>query len=250
VTWAYLDDDVPHGFAHRGGNEAAPENTVAAFQHAVDLGYRYLETDVQPTRDGTLVAFHDSGLERVAGLPGTIGDHDWATLAAIDLDDGTGIPTMDELFTTFPNARFNIDPKSDSSVMPLGDLITAHDAVDRVCIGSFRDNRISELRERLGAGLCTSPGPRGLAQLIAASRGTMKRSGNRGHGAVQIPAKFGPVPLTRRQVERFKGLDLQVHVWTINDEQEMRRLLDLGVDAVMTDKTTVLKRVMVDRGEW
>jgi glycerophosphoryl diester phosphodiesterase len=250
VAWAFLDDDVPHGFAHRGGDEVATENTIAAFQHAMDLGYRYLETDVHVTRDGVLVAFHDSDLQRVAGLVGTIEDHDWASLGSVDLGGGSTIPTMDELLVTFPDARFNIDPKTDAAVAPLAAVLEANDAVGRVCIGSFSDERIDALRQRLGRELCTSPGPRALVQLMAQSWWPRVRGTGIDHGAVQIPVRFGPVVLTKRQVDRFHDLGLQVHVWTINDENDMRRLLDLGVDAVMTDKTTVLKRVMVERGEW
>ncbi len=249
ASWAFLDHPVPYAFAHRGGNQVAPENTVAAFQHAVDLGYRYLETDVHLTNDGVLVAFHDSGLERVAGLAGSVADHSWSELSTIDLGQATGIPTLDELLTTFPEHRFNIDPKADEAVAPLAEAIKSHRAIDRVCVGSFSDQRLADLRARLGRALCMSPGPRGLLALAAASR-RPKPGRNLRFGAVQIPPTLGRLKLSAAQVERFQELGLQVHVWTINEESEMRRLLDLGVDALMTDHTQLLKDVLIDRGQW
>lgn len=222
---------------------------MAAFQHAVDIGYLYLETDVHLSKDGVLVAFHDTGLERVAGLDGSIADHTWSELSTIDLGGGSGLPTLDELLTTFPAHRFNIDPKADDAVAPLAKAITANRAIDRVCVGSFSDDRLAELRARMGRALCMSPGPKGLLALALASRRGKPLADLR-YGAVQIPPNLGRLPLSGAQIERFQELGLQVHVWTINVESEMRRLLDLGVDAVMTDDTQLLKDVLVGRGSW
>ena len=249
VHYRYLKSDYPLAFAHRGGDVAAPENTVAAFRHATGLGYRYLETDVHRTNDGVLVAFHDSGLERVVGLEGTIADHSWSELEAVGLGDGHGIPTLDELLETFPNSHFNIDPKSDDAVDLLGDAIESHAAVHRVCVGSFSDQRIARLKTRLGDELCTSPGPRGVAAVIAGAYGV--GNGGRGdYGCLQIPPKWGVVQVTEAMVRRIHSAGLHVHVWTINDRAEMHRLYDLGVDGVMTDKTDVLREVLLERGAW
>lgn len=249
MDWPYLDADVPVAFAHRGGDEVAPENTVGAFAHAVSRGYRYLETDVHTTADGELVAFHDGGLERVAGVEGAIADLQWADLSTIDLGGGHTVPTMDELFERFPDGRFTIEPKSDSAVRPLIDAIKRHGAIDRVCIGSFADHRIEQMRSALGPTLCTSPGPRGVAKLLWTVMGPGRWSGN-GHGCVQIPPSLGPIRLNRRIVDGIHALGLQIHVWTINDAPTMHRLLDLGVDAVMTDKVELLRSVMIGRGQW
>jgi glycerophosphoryl diester phosphodiesterase len=246
MTWAFLDLAAPNGFAHRGGDEHAPENTVAAFQHAVDLGYRYLETDVHRTRDGVLVAFHDGDLNRLAGRPGAIADHAWPELREIDLGGGATIPTLDELLLSFPDVRFNIDPKADDAVPLLASTLQAHRAVDRVCVGSFSDRRVAEVLRILGPSLCTAPGPRALVRTLALG----KRGGGDRHGAVQIPPSCRGFKLTARFVERLHDMDLQVHVWTINTEGEMHQLLDLGVDAVMTDRVQLLKDVMTKRGEW
>lgn len=249
-TWDFLHTAGPYGFAHRGGDEQAPENTMAAFQHAVDEGFRYLETDVHLTRDGVLVAFHDVGLARVAGVRGAIADYTWAELEQVDLGAGHGIPRIEDLFAAFPAARYNIEPKSDAAVAPLAGILRARDLVNRVCIGSFKDARIEAVRRLLGPELCTSPGPLALARLGARSLTAAGRRQPSEFGAVQIPPRIGKARLTAAQVERYHDMGLQVHVWTINDEVEIHRMFDLGVDAVMSDKVVLLKSVLSGRGHW
>jgi len=247
MRWPFLDVDPPFGIAHRGGVGAAPENTEAAFAHARELGYRYLETDVHLTSDGELVAFHDGELERVAGLPGHIGDHTWSELSGIELEGGHHIPRLVDLLDTFPDARFNIDPKTDDAVQPLVDVIRACGAIGRVCIGSFSDERIARVREALGPELCTSPGPRGVAKILLAA---VFRPGWRPpNGCVQIPPSAWGLPLTSPWfIRRVHRLGLQVHYWTVNDRDEMNRLLDRGADAIITDETEVLRDVLTQRG--
>ena len=249
VRYEYLNYDSPIAFAHRGGDIAAPENTVAAFRHSFELGFRYLETDVHRTNDGVLVAFHDAGLDRVAGLEGTIADHSWDELRGITLGDGHHIPTLDELLETFPEAKFNIDPKADDSVELLGDAILKHSAIGRVCVGSFSDDRISEIKQRLGPNLCTSPGPRGVAAVLAGAYGIGGGRDGR-HGCIQVPPRWGVVKVTAGMVRRVHAAGLHIHVWTINDREEMHRLYDMGVNGVMTDKTDVLREVLIERGVW
>lgn len=244
-TLPYLDAPGPIAVAHRGGDVHAVENTMPAFEHAVSLGYRYLETDVHLSRDGVLVAFHDADLERITGVPGTIADRTWDELQAIDLG-GASIPRLDELLGSFPTTRFNIDPKSDAAVEPLGDAIAAFDAVDRVGIGAFDDARIAALQQRFGPDLCTSPGPAELLTYLADPVPMAFET----HGCLQIPPSFGEFELTPELLGAAHELGLQVHVWTINEEPEMRRLLDLGVDAIMTDRVELLKNVMLERDEW
>ena len=242
----YLAHPTPIPIAHRGGDLDAVENTMAAFDHAVSIGYRYLETDVHVTSDGVLVAFHDPDLERVTGRPGTIADHSWAELTVIDLGDGASIPRLDELLSTFPDTKFNIDPKVDGAVTPLGDVIEDHGVVDRVGIGAFDDDRIAALQERFGRALCTSPGPVELLGYFASPSSSAFTT----HGCLQIPPSFGEFELTASLVDAAHALDLQVHVWTINEPADMHRLLDLGVDAVMTDRVAELKTVLIERNEW
>ncbi len=248
MRFSYLDAAPPIAISHRGGNEVAPENTAAAFEHSLSLGYRYLETDVHLSSDGIRVAFHDADLARIAGLPGSINDQTWDVLQMIDLGDGNRIPTLAELLVSFPDARFNIDPKADNTVEPLADLLDELGAVDRVGIGSFDDARITRLQERLGPRLCTSPGPAELFAYISADVKPTVAFAT--HGCLQIPPRFGQFELSAGLLGSAHDLGLQVHVWTINEPAQMQELLDLGVDAVMTDKVAVLKDVLIERDQW
>jgi len=113
-SWAYLDHAGPIPFAHRGGASEHPENTMPAFEHAVTLGYRYLETDAHATADGVLVAFHDNVLDRVTDRTGAIADLPWETVRQARLGDA-GIPLMEDLLTAWPDVRVNIDLKHEAT---------------------------------------------------------------------------------------------------------------------------------------
>ncbi len=144
----------------------------------------------------------------------------------------------------------NIDPKHDGAVDPLADVLLRTEAVDRVCVGAFSDKRIARVPALVGGGLCTSMGPRQVAQLIAASRG-LPGGGRLRAPCAQVPTGQGRVALVnRRFVDTAHRTGVQVHVWTIDDRHEMERLLDLGVDGIMTDRPAVLKELLVERGAW
>lgn len=245
----FLDHPGPIPFAHRGGAIDAPENSLEAFGAAVDLGYRYLETDVHVTADGRLVAFHDPDLDRVTDRVGAIAELTWAEVAAARIA-GTGtIPLFEDLLATFPDIRINVDPKDDRSVDPLIEVLRRHDAVDRVCVGAFSDRRIARVSDALGAEICTGLGPRAVARLRAASAGV--RVGPIAGDCAQVPVRYGRVTIvTERFVREAHRRGIAVHVWTIDDAEEMHRLLDLGVDGIMTDRPAVLRSVLHERDAW
>ena len=249
ARFAFLDWDAPIPFAHRGGASEAPENTMPAFEHAVKLGYRYIETDVHVTSDGVLLAFHDDVLDRVTDGTGRIDRLPWANVQQARVDGREPIPLLEDLLGTWPELRVNIDPKHDGAVSALAAVLQRCDAVDRVCVGAFSDRRLARVRALLGPRVCTSLGPRSIARLRAASFGVP---------AGRLPAPCAQVPAAARGVtlvdSRFvvgahkRGID--IHVWTIDDRDEMVRLLDLGVDGIMTDRPAVLREVLESRGEW
>ena len=225
----------------------APENTLAAFTAAVASGYTHLETDVHLTSDGVLVAFHDDTLDRVAGHEARIRDLTVAEVQDVEIGAGHRIPRMEELFEAFPDSYFNIDPKSDEAVEPLAELIERFGAVDRVCIGSFSDSRISRARALLGDRLCTSPGPNGALKVVAAA--VLWPRWSSPYGCLQIPVEAYGMRLDRSWlIGRIQRLGMQVHFWTINEAREMERLLDAGADALITDATDVLVEVLAARG--
>ena len=225
---------------------------MPAFEHAVSLGYHYLETDVHLSADGVLMAFHDPDLWRTCGVDGAIADMTADELAEVRVDGRASIPLMSELLERFPDVRFNIDCKSDAAAGPLTALIRRYEAIDRVCLGAFSHARLGKLRTLLGPELlsCTSP------QEVTSLRLT-GRVGGQAQRVVQVPVRYGAVSgpkgvtvVTERFVRNAHRRGMPVHVWTIDDADEMHRLLDLGVDGIMTDRPEVLRDVLVERGDW
>jgi glycerophosphoryl diester phosphodiesterase len=250
TRYAFLDHDGPIAFAHRGGASEAPENTMPAFQYAVDLGYQYIETDVHATSDGVLLAFHDSKLDRVTNMTGVIREMPYSEVSKALVDGREPIPRFEELLLAWPELRINIDPKKDNAIAPLIASLKQHGAVDRVCIGAFSDSRLDTMRRELGPKLCTSAGPLETARLVAAAHG-LPLPVPPGVACAQVPVKQGPLPIVNaRFVSFMHSHEMQVHVWTIDNEPEMDRLFDLGVDGIMTDRPALLKTVMQRRGTW
>ena len=243
----YLDFGAPIPFAHRGGAGESPENTLAAFQRAVDIGYCYLETDVHATSDGVLMAFHDDDLQRSCGVASKISQLTYAQVSRLRVDNCEPIPTLAEVLGSWSSTRINIDCKSDAALEPLRHILTNARVRERVCIGSFSDRRLRFLREQFGSDLCTSMGPREVANLRILKARYSKPSAM----AAQVPPTAGPLALVTRQfVDMCHDLGLPVHVWTIDDKVTMTELLDMGVDGIMTDQPSILKHVLVERNQW
>ena len=246
--WPFLDHPGPVAFAHRGGAGDWPENTMPAFENAVSLGYRYLETDVHVTADGVLVAFHDDHLDRVTDRTGLIGALPWSEVRRARVG-GEAIPLLEDLLGTWPEVRVNVDPKHDAAVDPLVAVIERTGAHDRVCVAAFSDARLARFRRLTANRVCTGTGPREIARVRIAAYGVP--AGRTGAACVQVPVRHGRVVLAdRRFLAAAHRRDLPVHVWTIDDPDEMERLLDLGVDGIMTDRPAVLKEVLQRRGQW
>ena len=222
---------------------------MAAFEAAVRLGYRFLETDVHATADGVLVAFHDDTLDRVTDRTGAISDLAWADVRQARIAGRELIPRLEELIGAWPGTRFNLDPKSHAAAHLLSDTLRRLDAFDRICIGSFSDRRLRTLRQIHGPDLCTSMGPIDVARLRFGSWGLPV--GPIAAACAQVPVKWRGLPVVdRRFIAAARRQGHQVHVWTVNDADIMASLLDLGVDGLMTDRPSVLKAVLQDRGQW
>jgi glycerophosphoryl diester phosphodiesterase len=259
----FLDHPTPIAIAHRGGAEDLPENTIPAFDAAVALGYGHLETDAHVSADGVVFSFHDHILDRVTDRRGRLSKLTADEISGADAayhfspdgrshplrGTGIGVPTMEEVLARWPDVFVNIDAKSDRVVEPLVELLRRLDAFDRVCIGSFRDERLRRVRRLTDEAVCTSMGPTSIAAAWLASRtGRMPRFGA---DCLQVPVRARRlVVVDRRLLDAAHSAGLQVHVWTIDDEPEMTVLLDLGVDAIMTDRPRLLRDVLLSRHQW
>lgn len=241
VRHAYLRQGRADVLAHRGASvEHPPGNTWAAFERALTLGADHIETDVQLSSDGRVVVYHDERLDDATTGSGTVADHPWAHLRTLRYCvDGEptdeGLVLLDDLLVRWPSVYFNIDVKVDEAVDPVVEILTACDAVDRVCVAAFGWRRIRRLRRRLGPGWCSAFARAEIAAARLASwlRLPVPRVGD----VVQVPPEFRHVTIVdRRFVEGCHRSGVAVHVWTINQPDEIRRLTDLGVDAVITDR--------------
>jgi glycerophosphoryl diester phosphodiesterase len=162
------------------------------------------------------------------------------------------VPTLAELFDEFPDARFNIDIKAAGAIRPLVDLITARGAEDRVLVGSFVAPHLRAFRDLTGGRVATSAHPAEVAAYAVGPTARIADRLTRGRpAALQVPHRRGRLPVTTRAlVQRAHAAGKHVHVWTIDDPAEMHELLDLGVDGLMTDRTDILRHVLVERGQW
>jgi glycerophosphoryl diester phosphodiesterase len=252
ARYAFLDAPTPLAMAHRGGAIEHLENTMPAFQACVDLGYRYLETDVRVTGDGVLVAFHDPTLERVTDRTGRIEQLSWAEVAAARIGGREPVVGLEDLLGAWPDVRFNLDIKAAGVLAPLLRLVRRLAIADRICLGSFSDARIAAARRLFGPSVCTALGPRGVAALRLSSYSP------RAAGLVRIQAGCAQVPLQlggralvdERFIAAAHARGLQVHVWTVDDPDDCTAMLDLGVDGVMTDRPAMLRELLGERGEW
>ena len=254
--YAYFDEPFA-AYAHRGGALYPPnrhrENTLHAFQQAVGLGYRYLETDVHATVDGILVAFHDSVLDRVTDRTGTVARLPYAQVAQARIAAQDPIPLLSELLTAFPDARFNIDAKSDGAVDLLAATIAEHDAYDRVCVSSFSVARLHRLRRRLGARVASSASAAGIA--VNRFVPWLTWALNSPAPVLQMPLSYpfrgGRLRvLTPNLVRTVHRAGKRVQIWTVDDAETMTRLIQLGVDGIFTDRIDILKDVLVRHGLW
>ncbi|QYX81463.1 glycerophosphodiester phosphodiesterase [Streptomyces akebiae] len=250
IRHPYLDHPGPIAFAHRGGAADGLENTTAQFRRAVESGYRYIETDVHATRDGKLAAFHDATLDRMTDGAGRIADLTWREIRHARVAGVEPVPLFEELLEEFPDVRWNVDVKAEPALHPLLNLIARTDSWDRVCVGSFAESRVARAQRLAGPRLATSYGTSGVLALRLRSWGvpaTVRRSAV----AAQVPESHAGVPVVdHRFVRAAHARGLQVHVWTVNEPQRMHRLLDLGVDGIMTDHIDTLRKVLEDRGTW
>ncbi len=239
-------------FAHRGGGGIYPENTLEAFRYSAEKKVDVLELDIHATSDGKLVVLHDSSVDRTTDGSGKVKEMTLAELKKLDAgyqfstDDGQTfpfrgknitIPTLEEIFDTFPQTKFNIEPKQaePSIIIPFCRLLREKKKTDKVMVGSFNQTVIDEFRRECPE-VATSASPSEVTEFIAYQKSGLSGSYTAVMQALQVPEQIGGVQIvTKDFVESAHKLNLQIHVWTINETVDMQRLIDLGVDGIMTD---------------
>lgn len=246
----FLDVAPPMVMAHRGGvgdapvmpdGDEVPENSDLAFARSVGLGVRYLESDIRTTADGVPVLHHDEDLRRVAHYGARVHDLTWAEVSRIRLPAGARLMRLDEALLAWPGIRWNLDVKDDRSVDATVTAVQRAQALDRICIASFSRDRLHRLRTLLGpeAATCATWAEVGMILRLPGSSRVLRQRWRDSPGrpvVVQVPpAALGIPLLSRGSVAAAHAVGLQVHAWTINDAEQMRRLLTIGVDALITD---------------
>ena len=244
----FLNDNFL-AFAHRGGNDFGPENSLKSFLSAYEIGYKYLETDVHLSKDGYLVAFHDESLDRVTNKSGLIKDLNLNEIKRAKINNTEEIPLLIDLLENLPDCFFNIDCKSDDTVLPLINLIKKYSLLKRVCIGSFSQKRINFIRKSLGPNVKTSMGPNEILFGKILSNLSVVRNFKSTYASLPM-RRYGVNLLNERYINFLKSKKKKVIAWTINDESEMRLLIKRGVDGIMTDKILLLKNILIEENKW
>ena len=235
--------------AHRGGSLEAQENSLQAFHHAAALGYRYMETDMQVSADGEIYLFHDDVLERVSNGKGIFSDYTASEIDKFRLHNGEPIPRLADALAELPEAIFNIDIKRANGTRPLAKFLSTHPDSSRVIAASFYKKRLTLLKS-----LAEKP-----VQVTAVQSDVIKLK-LMGWGlplskpdviAAQVPlTHYGLPVITPSMVSICKKLAIKLHVWTIDDADVMRWLIDIGVDGIMTDRPSLLREVAIEKGCW
>ncbi|HZC72525.1 MAG TPA: glycerophosphodiester phosphodiesterase family protein [Jatrophihabitans sp.] len=242
----YCDRPGPLAIAHRGGAGLAPENTMEAFRRSYHLGFRYLETDVRLTSDRQLVAFHDARLNRVTGASGPLRARTLVELTGLPALGGGPVQSLPALLAMFPRACFTLDVKHPAVIAPLAGLLNAGNLTSRICVAGARGRWLRELRARVGPELCTALSWRELGHLASRARGRYGEA-----AFAHIPLRLGRIPVFRDDlVARAHDAGIRAVVWTVNEPAIMHRLLDHGVDGIITDRPDLLREVLVARGQW
>ena len=247
----YGDGSGPLAIAHRGGAGLAAENSLAAFGLASALGLRYLETDVRVTRDGRLVCFHDDTLDRVTSATGLVRSKSLLELHPLRINGIEPIPTLNEALDAFPDQCFTIDLKDQAAIAPLIKSLRRKGVAQRVCIAGAWDGWLVHVRSEVPE-VTTSLGWRSLTALLSCARTGVRPPKALATGSfAHVPIKLGRVPIfVERVVAMSHDIGVRVVTWTVDEPAVIRRLLDAGVDAIISDRPDLLREVLVSRDQW
>lgn len=263
----WRDVDWPVSLAHRGASAGAPENTLEAYRLAVESGVGGLELDVHMTRDGEIVVMHDDDVCRCTDGAGPIREKSLHEIKALDAGhqfspdegrtfpyrgQGLRIPTLKEVFQQFPSTPVNLDIKEDQAGIEEAvlEIIEQNGAAHRTFVASQDHRVIQRFRKLSGGKLPTSSSQFEVGIFLALSRIRLEHLLRPAYAALQVPTSHRGIELvTSRFIAAAHNLGVRVDVWTVDDPDEMHRLLDLGVDVIMTNRPDVLTDVLGKRNE-
>lgn len=253
----YLDSRHPVlALAHRGFDLTGRENSMAAFDAARALGLDHVETDAHATADGVALALHDSHLDRTTDGTGAVASLTWDQVRRARIGGTEPVPRLEELLGEWPDLAVNIDVKSAAAVGPTAAAIERTRAHDRVLLASFSADRRRRTLAALSRPVATSAGRSEIvafltaAALPGAAARTAARRALREVDCLQVPERAGLPVVSARTLALAHAVGRQVHVWTVDEVADMHRLLDLGVDGLVTNRADLLRDVLVARDTW
>lgn len=262
----FFDSDRPMVIAHQGGEHLAPSNTIVAFEQARQLGVDVIEFDVHITKDEQLVAIHDSTVDRTTDGEGSVSEltlEEIQQLDAghyfIDLDgehsfrgQGITIPSVEEIFENFSEMKMVIELKATNPVGThqvmselLWDLLQRYELEDRVLIASFDHSIIEAFNELAGGRVAISGGREEITNFVVFNKLFLNGLYTPKVDAIQIPTEESIFDLTSSSlIKAAQRKGIEVHYWTINDEETMKFLLDQGADGIITDRPDLLLNLL------
>ena len=261
----YFNPDKFLVIAHRGGRNLGPESTLYTFRKAIQLGVDVLEMDVRSTADGQLIILHDDTVTRTTNASGPVENYSLADLKKLDAahrwspDNGqtnplrntvVEIPTLAEVFDAFPQTKMNLeikDARSDT-IRSLCRLIRNHQMTQKVMVASFDADCLNEFRSECPP-VATSAGGSEAMLFYGLQKVYLEAAYSPDAQALQVPENFRDLRVVnRRFIKAAHARNMRVQVWTVNDRDAMQRLLNLGVDGIMTDDPQRLMELLKKQG--
>ena len=229
------------GLSHRGNSKKFIENSFEAFNSVIQMGYKYIETDLRMTKDNEVIAFHDPDLKRLFNLDLQVKDLTFKEIANLFREKNCSLLTLEDALKKFPEIHFNIDLKVKEVIKDSIKVVENLNAFNRVCFASFHSSHTKKILQHNKNAIISM----GMKDVALFKFFNFK---NEKIKIIQIPLKWkGIKVLTRNLIQKANKSNLLVHVWTVNDRKTINYLIDLGVNGIVTDEPELLMKIMKER---
>jgi len=229
------------GLSHRGNSKKFIENSFEAFNSVIQMGYKYIETDLRMTKDNEVIAFHDPDLKRLFNLDAQVKDLTFNEIAILFREKNCSLLTLEDALKKFPKIHFNVDLKVKEVIQDSIKVVENLNAFNRVCFASFHSSHTKKILQHNQNAIVSM----GLKDVALFKFFKFK---NEKIKIIQIPLKWkGIKVLTRNLIQKVDKSNLLVHVWTVNDRKTINYLIDLGVNGIVTDEPELLMKIMKQR---